>query len=470
MTNPANNIEWLKNNMVDAFNIVELQELAFNLRIKFEELPGTTLTSKTISLIEFCIRRNKLESLRKSLVEDPDRKHINWNEIDWSIKSFLSSVTPQQKLDYLSIIDNAHSTIETILEELDPRFSIEGMSSSKGQYFELKPNEDVLLSFTIPSKHSQQLRDLFDHGKKLEVDSNDIDAEGSPLIEQIFDLTKTLKNGKFFIFQPERPAIQKMWLTNPETQDAFFFDDLAGGIVVGEKTFSYSGTACNDIFKIDYSVEIGESNEEKSSSFQFKTDLSSWDGISIRSLPYLDKLFKFFQKLANGWLLTTALEIDGNEIVRFKPMSMKSSQEIQNINFIFSYITCAKEIASKVASDIIFEDDFSYDSENLLEMERYLHIFQEKGTLPKDRLQSPFEVKLKGFNGIPEESASNPSIIALPIQERSILRIFNTNIELPQLFLFLSPVLVKIQNIEDTSAIINIIPQEGCEGFFRFAP
>lgn len=59
----ANIKSLLKDTIAKNFNIAEIRELCFDLNIPFEDIPGTTLTTLVIELIEYCNRHHQIDAL-----------------------------------------------------------------------------------------------------------------------------------------------------------------------------------------------------------------------------------------------------------------------------------------------------------------------------------------------------------------------------------------------------------------------
>ncbi len=62
------------------FNLSELRELCFSLKIKYEWIPGNTIIDKSIELIEYMDRRDELSALVKELMQV--RPKISWPKHD----------------------------------------------------------------------------------------------------------------------------------------------------------------------------------------------------------------------------------------------------------------------------------------------------------------------------------------------------------------------------------------------------
>ena len=103
MADLANNRDQLKTLIEDGYNLNELQNLAFRLNIKYEELAGDTLSTKTIALIEYVCRHGLVERLKAQLLQDRPylSDDLGWNDIDWS-KICTRSITKQtdSKFDF----------------------------------------------------------------------------------------------------------------------------------------------------------------------------------------------------------------------------------------------------------------------------------------------------------------------------------------------------------------------------------
>ena len=82
----ARNQDQLKTLIEDSYNLNELQNLAFRLNIKYEELSGDTVSTKTIALIEYVCRHGLAERFKAQLLEDRTflKDDPDWESIDWS--------------------------------------------------------------------------------------------------------------------------------------------------------------------------------------------------------------------------------------------------------------------------------------------------------------------------------------------------------------------------------------------------
>ena len=67
---------WLRRNMLECFNISEIEAMCFGLKIDYEEISGTEKDSKVRGLILYCGRRNLLEELIAACKEL--RPKVSW--------------------------------------------------------------------------------------------------------------------------------------------------------------------------------------------------------------------------------------------------------------------------------------------------------------------------------------------------------------------------------------------------------
>ncbi|MCZ7667255.1 MAG: hypothetical protein M5U34_08600 [Chloroflexi bacterium] len=86
------------------FNLGEIIYLCHDLDINFEDLDGNTLTLKTVSLIEYCQRHEKIDDLRVHLQNL--RPNVIWGNNDVEITNFS-----QPQFEITLVFDKAGSLI-----------------------------------------------------------------------------------------------------------------------------------------------------------------------------------------------------------------------------------------------------------------------------------------------------------------------------------------------------------------------
>lgn len=82
----------LRQNIENAFNLDELQNLAFDLGIKYENLPGETIRAKSRELVNYCQRHALLRLLVELCAQLRDRVDW-WAGLDWLRRQAAASAT-----------------------------------------------------------------------------------------------------------------------------------------------------------------------------------------------------------------------------------------------------------------------------------------------------------------------------------------------------------------------------------------
>lgn len=158
------------------------------------------------------------------------------------------------------------------------------------------------------------------------------------------------------------PAIQKMWQVDPDTAMKEPFDDLHGSIIGGRKSIEFRGAACDGIFCLDYRGNIAEGSQEIT--VNVTMNFSQWEGVEVGRLPYFEKLHLFFLRMAAGWTLHTALEIDGNRVFsNGEPVSAKHWKFGQETNNFLHYTNRSRRISQEFGQVVRFRENTSFTDE-----------------------------------------------------------------------------------------------------------
>ena len=73
---PDIDLAYLRQQLSDRFNLDELQTLCFNMHIRYEDLPGDTISAKTRELVIFCYRHGQIPQLLDECKRQ--RQDVTW--------------------------------------------------------------------------------------------------------------------------------------------------------------------------------------------------------------------------------------------------------------------------------------------------------------------------------------------------------------------------------------------------------
>ena len=265
--------------------------------------------------------------------------------------------------DYLAnAISNVHQASQKSLEKLDPRFHVKTTYTEDMTSFGIYAKENVECSMRIGGVNIEQyLRKyklFFEHGTDLELESDSITMEGSALLKEIFEKG----NGVLNISKPKLEATQKLWLVERHTSLLESFDDIQGGISFGTKTFSFKGNACRNLFNLTYQQSFDE-NDDKAN-ITISLSLHQWEGISITTLPFFEKLHSLFERMSKGWEMFTSLEIAGTRVFVSKGSRVDRWEYVADTASLLHYVSCCRSVARYFGMDIPFSPEISYTSED----------------------------------------------------------------------------------------------------------
>lgn len=265
--------------------------------------------------------------------------------------------------DYLAnAISNVHQASQKSLEKLDPRFHVkttytEGMTSI-GIYAKENVEGSMIISGNNIEQYLQKYKFLLEHGTDLELESDSITMEGSALLKELFEKG----NGVLKISKPKLAATQKLWLVERHTSLLESFDDIQGAISFGAKTFSFKGNACQDLFNLTYQKSFDE-NDDKAN-ITISLSLHQWEGISLTSLPFFEKLHSLFERMSNGWEMFTSLEIAGTRVFVSKGSCLDRWEYVADTASLLHYVSCCRTVTRYFGMDIPFSPEISYTSDD----------------------------------------------------------------------------------------------------------
>lgn len=243
------------------------------------------------------------------------------------------------------------------MEAIDPRFSVDVAYSKGVTSYTYNPKQPVSIGFSVdPSfgdEFAAKYSELAKHGKDLEIDARAITFEGSPL----FDFNKD-GNGKMVLSTHARkPAILKLSLERKGRRHAIFFDDVPGELVGGAESVTFTGKAFGGVIEISLTCFF-EAGDRMKCLMNVSVDTEPWHGKSVRSLPYFNKAFEFYDSVAKGDRIMGQVEIEGNFAIR--AVGTFGARPASNPHYrLLRYTRNVRGLLGMLGEDAIFEPAFS---------------------------------------------------------------------------------------------------------------
>lgn len=353
---------------------------------------------------------------------------------DDAIDTLTAAFTGQSKRIIPSAISNIHRASANALETLDPRFTVKSTYAEGMTHFGLFPKQDVPLKMNILKEYAQEYtekyRQLVEHGVDLTISGDAVSIEGSKLFEEI---SSNLANGTIKLSPKKIQATQKIWLMHQETSVVENFDDIIGAISAGRQSFSFSGTACKNIFVFNY--QKGLDREKTSATANLTINFDEWAGIDVRALPYFNKIYSLFEKIYDGWSLFTSLEVDGVVLLRSKEVVTSTSNFAKEILGTLDIINMARTLATALNCNIPFNPLYSFSAQEFSEFCSAVTTARGKSVYYKNDLANNITTSLivdNGANNIALLKQLNEPIDFEMVQtNESRLQIFGQLIKLP---------------------------------------
>jgi len=351
--------------------------------------------------------------------------------------NMVTSALTGNPTQYISnAIQNIHKATEKSLEEIDSRFYFKTKYDESMTSVTCHAKEKINLSIETNRKHEDKWQNFFEHGKDFKIDSSEIKITGSKLFDELLNQP----NGTITFSQEKKAAILKLWLVESKTGLVELFDDMHGLISFGSKSLNFNGCGFNGLFCID----VGNKKVTLSPSFEV------WDGISLQSLPYFNKIFLLFSKLQQGWNMSISIEIYGEKLGDIKEIEFSDSEFIDSIYSFLKYTQNSRIISSTLNTDILFSSNIEYTSPEYFIIEKVVKILEMKEISYVEDMNSNPIINAKSIKGkevefIKNFSLNKPSSLRITKPSHETIKVFEKNIELPN----------KIMTFHDITTIIH---------------
>ncbi len=196
-------------------------------------------------------------------------------------------------------------------ERLDPRFRITVTASEQGKHFNLRPVENVpvTLSFAKSFVESGKYHTLVGRGLPVTLEPGEIKAEGSLLIQDIFE--RAMRNkGAFHVAQNVEVGLSLIRV-NKEGEVAGRIDPLPCRIQGGMIECRFVARTSNGMLELSSDQRLGQTGP---STANVSYDLTPWYGRPVLNLPYFDAFAVLFAASSEGERLRFEFHYEGERL------------------------------------------------------------------------------------------------------------------------------------------------------------
>lgn len=317
------------------------------------------------------------------------------NESD-AINTLTQALTGNPSFPTSTAIRNTHLATEQHLEQMDNRFKIESSYLNGATHYLIHAKEtcDVQISLEVPVESKAELETalegMFTEGKKFVAPKDTKFKSDSKLFDYIMNIDGG--DGELSISPGKREAVHKLSVFN---NDGLYdsFEDVKGFLSIGTERYMFEGSCCKNYFQISYSAPIKANQDTQ---LNFAIDWAAWNGLNYKRLPYLSKLFKFFDALHSGWELETSLEIDGEAVFTSKTTDRNGIQEFASSTFNELYFyKNLKVFLEATNQDLFFQEGNEFSHQFVKTLYDCLNILDRNGkSLTKDQITKNPSFKL----------------------------------------------------------------------------
>lgn len=292
-----------------------------------------------------------------------------------SMENLIFKDLPKKKIPR-AIADICQMTKEKF-EAIDPRFSADVTFDGMRTAITLRCKETVSFTPIVKAPFVSEFREkyqaLLDHGKDLIMPAEAVSIEGTKLFDFEGGFEGKITIGSLL----RRPAVVKIHVLDSHRNIIFIFDDVNGEVVGGLKSATFSGKSLGGIFEIVCKFNV-DTVEGSTSNFRMQTDFSLWESKGIRSLPYFEKLFNFYEQVTQKMTVQIVLEFEGEQI--FKAISYRCSGFLENYRML-RYIRNVRLILSKLNRDFLFQNNYFISAIEAEHVEDTYHLLTELSRL-----------------------------------------------------------------------------------------
>jgi hypothetical protein len=313
---------------------------------------------------------------------------------------------------------------------------VESSYQGRKTTFTLNARENVPFKLLVPSERAPEwqakVQSALDDGLGFEIDAAGVKAQGSPLLEQLFD-GEAIQQATITISPRSAPVRAKLAAVDLADGTRHAFDDVEGHLFIGQASLTFKGELWEGLGRL--TMELPHQEMSRKGRFSLIMDFDRWVGLDIRRLPYLSSILEFFHHADAGEVLDVAVFKRGQQLLGLRANFDKLRRDMNPQWSLLVYLSRASEVARALnvalrlpKRVIVGEDDFD-DLANIHE------IVTAPSRLGRERLSTNASFTLiatdKGENIRQLREQSEPSVIAFKQSIKGELSIFGQAVPIP---------------------------------------
>jgi len=248
------------------------------------------------------------------------------------------------------LVTSIHKIATREIENLDPRFIAEVSHNQNVTKITLNARETVNCRLCIPLDTAEEFANKLDnlqrHGHPLELESEGIKLEGTPIFNNVEGEPKKIRLESHCHYK----AVQRIHWTDPGSGKAMVAD-IMGTITGGTESFTFSGELFNGIYQMSYQVPL-HSSGLLTLDMKGKISLSPWVGKAVRQLPYFDKYRSLCCAVASEQAVQSCLEVDGQELTSVGDLKLMSKTEAVSFLGVLNYVSMVRDLLTVLGKDL----------------------------------------------------------------------------------------------------------------------
>lgn len=362
-----------------------------------------------------------------------------------------------------SAMANTAKATALALERLDDRFTIDTAFVNGVSHYTLNVKKEVRqvpFSVEVPVESAQPwidgLQNLKDHAREVRLPMKGASFVGSALLGKL--MTGVDGSGHLVVAPRGRRASVHIAIT-PGTPDAWQFDEIRGAIFVGKKTARFEGTACNDIFQLE--LTLPKTDEPKSTcSVTFGTDFQAWEGRPVAALPFAERLMRFAGALMAEVPLGLEIDIEGKRIPAFGVP--RFPQGLEGFGQLTGFLHYA-DLAAQLSEWLNFPLAFRAGSISRSDFERLAQAvawINGEEFAAGDLRDNPIAKMSRDVAEALCKQDWGIARLALPLTP---VNVYGSEVQLPNLIVYLEDVRAKIVPGEDKSEEVEVVFERGAD-------
>lgn len=327
--------------------------------------------------------------------------------------------------------------MELELKAMDSRFDVRTSYADNAFTHSISAREPMRVSFALDVEAAPDggaaLRELMDHGSAVSLPAHAISSSGSPLISHIFE--SAAESGGVLELAPRgRAAMLKLSVSHPKDREVEALDDMAGTITFGRRSLTFQGTGFDGLLNLSFRKYFeGQTAPDESTFF---LDVEKWSGLDVRTLPYIDKVAKIFQRLVKGWRLEITLEMKGRELLRGSLGETEGLKGyFRTVNTLMSYTRRVGTLAKHLDALVLFSPAVSFTRDEHEALAQAVDILEGGASLGIDSEIQPAKCKIQVRDAQVAKllrDGERQTRFLLVAEEGEKIRVFGCELKLPQ--------------------------------------